>query len=316
MDEQLADSAHLRAAERAENFPVALRVLPARVRGHLRAIYDVVRTVDDVGDDPTASPAERLVRLDVLDVDLGRLWSGEPAVEPVVRRLAPTVAACALPHEPFERLVEANRRDQRVTEYATRAELLDYCALSAAPIGRLVLAVAAADDSSGRSRRLLDEAEVVSASDRVCTALQLLEHWADVAEDRRLGRVYLPAEDRGVFGVTENDLDAPVASAGLRRLVEHETAWATELADAGPALVGHLRGWARRAVAGYVAGGRAAADALRRTSGDVLGATPRTRRRDVARHLVTLMARSSRAARSSMAAGSSTAATSSRRTVR
>lgn len=284
------DVARLRSAERGENFPVALRVLPARVRRHLRAVYDVVRTIDDLGDDPSTPPARRRENLDAFAADLTTLWSAGTPREEVVRHLGPTATSCALPLAPFEDLLEANRRDQRVAEYGTRDELIAYCALSAAPIGRLILAVAAADRTAPTAPTPdLMTPELLGRSDRVCTALQLLEHWADVGEDRRDGRVYLPADDRAAYVVDATDLDAPVASIALRRLVLHETAWACELLADGPALLAHLRGWARLAVAGYVAGGRAAADALVRTGGDVLGRSARTRRRDVARHLLTML---------------------------
>jgi phytoene/squalene synthetase len=131
-------------------------------------------------------------------------------------------------------------------------------------------------------------------SGQVCTALQLLEHWQDVAEDRGRGRTYLPIEDRERFGVAEQALDAPRADPALRRLIAHETARAVALLDAGSVIIKRLRGAPRLAVAGYIAGGRAAADALRRSGFDPLSSTPRTRRRDVARHLAVALAGSLR----------------------
>ncbi|HEY2195703.1 MAG TPA: squalene synthase HpnC [Actinomycetospora sp.] len=266
----------LRAAERGENFPVALRVIPARHRAVLRSIYDVVRTVDDLGDEGDLTPLDRLAALDTLDDDLDRVFSGAPAHVRVIGALGPHVGL--LPAAPFHDLVEANRVDQTVTRYATREELLGYCRLSAVPIGRLVLAAFEVDATP----EMLDE------SDRVCTALQLLEHLQDVAEDRARGRVYLPADARDAAGVTEDDLDAPDASPALRGLVLRECAAARALLDEGTPLVGRLHGAARLAVCGYVAGGAAAADAVDRTGGDVLARTARTRRRDVARHLARL----------------------------
>lgn len=275
----------LREAEHAENFPVAMRVLPGDVRAHLRAIYDVVRAVDDIGDGDgagagiPAGPA-RVARLHAFGGELGRIWTaGAPAPdEPVLRRLVPTVRACRLDREPFDRIVAANIADQHVATYRTWDELLGYCVLSAEPIGRLVLAVFGVDAPAGSAAQ--------RESDRVCTALQLLEHWQDVAEDRARGRVYLPAEDMAAFGVEPADLDASQAGPRLRALIAHETARATALLDEGAPLLGRLHGWARLAVAGYVAGGRAAADSLRRARWDVLAAPARTRRRDVARHLL------------------------------
>jgi squalene synthase HpnC len=197
----------------------------------------------------------------------------------VLRRLAPVVAARGLDREPFERLVQANLIDQRVHRYATYTQLRGYCTLSADPVGRIVLALFG-----------MGTPATTELSDRVCTALQLIEHWQDVAEDRRAGRVYLPREDLAAFGVTETELDGAVASPALRRLMAFQITRAAELLDSGAPLVGLLRGWARLAVAGYVAGGRAALDALRRANGDVLAGPPHPRRRDVLRHLVLLLA--------------------------
>jgi squalene synthase HpnC len=266
----------LRSAERAENFPVALRVLPARLRARLRAVYDVVRTIDDLGDEGPAGPAEREAALRAFADELATVWTGGEPREPVLRALVPH--AGGLPREPFDRLVAANIADQHVTRYRTWDDLLGYCTLSAEPIGRLVLAAFAVDAPPGSDRE--------RASDQVCTALQLLEHWQDVAEDHARGRTYLPAEDLDAFGVRDADLAAPHAGPAVRALLEHETARAVALLDEGSWIVGGLRGWARLAVAGYVAGGRAAADALRRCRYDVLAGTPAARRRDVVRHLV------------------------------
>jgi len=185
----------------------------------------------------------------------------------------PTARRRALLEQPFQDLVAANLQDQDVTAYATWDDVLGYCALSAAPIGRLVLALF---DAATPSR--------VERSDRVCSALQLLEHWQDVGEDRRMGRVYLPQEDLRAWGVPETDLDASAATPALRALVLRETERTARLLESGASLTRELRGWARLAVTGYVAGGRATVDALRRSGGDVLSATRRPQRRDTLRH--------------------------------
>jgi squalene synthase HpnC len=271
----ITGDAQLRAKERAENFPVALRVLPPRVRRHLVAIYDVVRVIDDLGDE---AAGDRTAQLAEFAQDLARVWTGDPPRAEVLRRLVPTVRATGLPRELFDRMVAANLQDQRVSGYATYHDLLHYCTLSADPVGRMVLCVFRITSPTAGE-----------LSDRVCTALQLVEHWQDVAEDRRKGRVYLPKEDMAQYGVSPSDLDSAVATPALRRLMAFETERAATLLDSGAPLVGMLRGWARLAVAGYVAGGRAAVDALRRCGGEVLAAPPRTRKRDVLRHLPRLL---------------------------
>jgi len=261
---------------RAENFPVALRLLPRKLRADLIAVYGFARTVDDLGDE---APGDRIALLKSFRADLASVWETGRPNHPVLQQLVPTVAARGLDQEPFDRLVQANLVDQRVHRYASYAQLRDYCTLSADPVGRIVLGVFGVSDPVA-----------TELSDRVCTALQLIEHWQDVAEDRRAGRVYLPQEDLTAFGVTDAELDGlppeGTASPALRALMAFEINRAAELLDSGAPLLGLLHGWARLAVAGYLAGGRAALDALHRAGGDILGGPPRPRRRDVLRHLL------------------------------
>jgi len=149
-------------------------------------------------------------------------------------------------------LIQANRQDQTVSRYTTFTDLLGYCRLSANPVGRIVLRVFG---SATPERERL--------SDLVCTALQLAEHWQDVAEDFGRDRIYLPGEDMEAFGCTQRDLAAGAgATPRLRKLMQFETERAARLLDEGAALTGTLRGWARLAVAGYVAGGRATLAAI------------------------------------------------------
>lgn len=276
----VARDRELRRQRRAENFPVALWLLPRRLRTDLVAVYDVVRVIDDLGD---AAAGDRIALLEEFGRDLATVWDGGRPEHPVLRRLVPTVRARRLDREPFERLLQANVVDQLVHRYATYAGLRRYCTLSAEPVGRIVLAV------FGVGAAGVCSPVAIELSDRVCAALQMIEHWQDVAEDRRAGRVYLPQEDLAAFGVAEAELDGTVASPALRRLMVFQIARAAELLDSGGGLVGLLNGWARLAVAGYLAGGRAALDALRRADGDIRGAPPRPRRRDVLRHLAHLL---------------------------
>jgi squalene synthase HpnC len=259
----------------AENFPVALRLLPARYRRHLMAVYRFARTVDDIGDGPVpAAPAERLRLLDEVEDDLGRLYRGEPPRLEVIGQLAATVTACGVPDRPLRDLIQANRQDQLVSRYQTFDDLAGYCELSANPVGRIVLHVFGA--STPRRARL---------SDHVCTALQLAEHWQDVAEDLRAGRIYLPLDDLARFGCTEQALAAPAAGPEVRTLMSFQVARASALLSAGAPLIATLHGAARLAVAGYVAGGRAALAAIEAARYDVLGGTPRPGKRRLAAEL-------------------------------
>jgi squalene synthase HpnC len=248
---------------RSENFPVASRLLPRRLRCHLLALYGFARLTDDLGDE---APGDRLARLAWLEVELGRAFEGR-ATDPVLARLTPTIRAFDLSPEPFRRLIEANRVDQRVSRYATWDDLRAYCALSADPIGHLVLAL---------TRSLSPER--ARLSDDVCTALQLVEHVQDVGEDYRRGRIYLPREDLDHYGCPESDFDLSVASPAVRRVVAFECDRARDLLRSGHALAVRVRGSARVAVCGFAGGGLAAVNAIERAGYDVLGAMPRPAR--------------------------------------
>jgi squalene synthase HpnC len=243
-----------------ENFSVAARVLGRRTRDHLLAIYGFARLADQLGDE---APGDRLALLDRLEEELERVYDGEPE-HPLMRRLAPTVRQLDLPREPFVRLIDANRRDQEQSTYESFDDLVSYCDLSANPVGELVLHVFGAATP-----------ERIALSDRVCTALQLVEHWQDVAEDFPRGRIYLPADDMERFGVVRSDLGAARAGDALRVLLAFEVRRARELLDEGAPLVGTLRGRGRFAVAGYVAGGRANAAAIEAAGYDVLAGPPK-----------------------------------------
>jgi len=262
-----ADAVMSRA--RSENFPVASRLLPSATRRHLLAVYGFARLADEIGDTavaaPDAAPSTRrtLARLDWLEAELDAAYAGR-ATHPVLVRLAPTLAEVALPADPFRALIEANRRDQTVTDYTTFDELLGYCRLSANPVGRLVLAILGHDSP-----------ERIAWSDSVCTGLQLVEHLQDVAEDARAGRVYLPAEDRARFRVSREDLVGERASLGLRALIAFEADRAARLLAVGSNLAATLPPRPRVAVAGFVAGGLAALDRIAAAGGDVLAAPSR-----------------------------------------
>jgi squalene synthase HpnC len=254
-----------------ENFPVALRMLPARYRQHLFALYCFARFTDELGDQAKREgedpKAYRLRLLDELEADVNRIYAGEQPLTPALRPVADMVRECEVPDRPLRDLIQANRQDQQVTRYPTYPDLEQYCTLSANPVGRIVLYIFGAATP-----------ERIALSDTICTALQLAEHWQDVAEDLRDGRIYLPQDDMARFGCTEADLAATTASANVKDLLSFEVTRARRLLAEGAPLVRTLRGAARLAVAGYVAGGRAALAAIEQHNYDVLASTPKPRK--------------------------------------
>lgn len=264
MEPRTQDDRSTQAAMRGENFPVALGVLPARFRGRLVAAYRYARYVDDLGDE---APGARTSLLEEVAEQVRSLYAGGGTSDPVVAGLQQFVCDAPVPIDVWLRLIEANIVDQSVVRYESFESLRGYCRLSAEPVGEIVL-------------HIFDRAtpERLALSDRICDALQLLEHWQDVGEDYAAGRVYLPQEDLRYFGVPETDLGAPTASRELRALIAFETDRALAWLDAGAPLVSTLHGWPRLAVSGYVAGGRAAARLLRASGHDpMLARKPKPR---------------------------------------
>ena len=260
-----------------ENFPVAPFFLPRAWRADLMAVYGYARLVDDIGDGdlpsgrddavwlglPREAAGDRLVMLDAFEADLHRVFDATPG-HPLLRALQPTVRRHGLTPEPFLGLIEANRQDQRITRYRGYQDLLAYCELSANPVGRLVLAI------TGTATP-----ERIRRSDAVCTALQIVEHLQDVAEDLRRDRIYLPEEDLAGFGVTEADLAAATGGAKVRALVKFEAERAGDLLNEGTPLVGSVHGRLKLLLAGFVAGGRAALAAVAAARYDVLPGPPK-----------------------------------------
>ncbi|MFF7259290.1 squalene synthase HpnC [Streptomyces sp. NPDC008159] len=261
----------------AENFPVAPFFLPRAWRDDLTALYGFARLVDDIGDGdlapggadarllgvPPRDADDRLLLLDAFEADLRKVFDATPS-HPLLRTLQRTVRRHRLGPGPFLDLIAANRQDQLVTRYETYDDLLAYCSLSANPVGRLVLAVTGTTTP-----------ERIRLSDAICTALQIVEHLQDVAEDLRRGRVYLPAEDLKRFHVQETDLAAPTAGASVRALIAYEAERARKLLDEGAPLVGSVHGRLRLLLAGFVAGGRAALHAIAAAEHDVLPGPPK-----------------------------------------
>jgi squalene synthase HpnC len=263
----------VKAQAAGENFPVASRLLPRRRRDHLWALYAFARVVDDIGD---RASGDRGALLDAVERELDLVYRAEPTW-PLMRALAATVSACAIPRDPLQALISANRQDQRVSSYDTFAQLLAYCELSANPVGHLVLYVFGAATP-----------ERILLSDRICTALQLVEHWQDVVEDLQRGRVYLPAEDLERFGCAPLDLAVRPAPERVRELIRFELERTRAILGAGAPLIGTLRGRPRLAVAAFVAGGGSAIRAIERRDCDVSAGPPRATR--ALRALATLSA--------------------------
>ena len=250
-----------------ENFTVASRIVPSRLRQDLANVYAFARWSDDLADE-AASPAAAGEALQAWRRGLEACFAGCPD-HPVFVALADTVRRTAVGIEPFAHLLDAFDEDQRfdaagiTVRYETRDELVAYCRRSADPVGRIVLAL----DGCG-------DPELVAMSDRICTGLQLVNFWQDVRRDRCAGRIYLPAEDLRRHGVAESCVDEPVGSPAFRALIRDEVAWARGLFDSGAPLARLAPRSLRGAIGMFVAGGRAVAEAIEAIGFDTLRARP------------------------------------------
>lgn len=255
-----------------ENFAVVSWLLPKAIRPHFYSLYSYCRSTDDLGDE---AEGDRLQLLDAWESELRDCYAGRRA-KPLFVALGRTIDQYDIPPEPFERLIEANRIDQRVFRFATYDELLNYCSYSATPVGRMVLYVLGYRDE--RRQEL---------SDATCTGLQLANFWQDVTVDWGKGRLYLPQEDLARFGISEDDIAARRFTPAFRELMRFEVTRARSLFAKGRELEALVDRRARLDVRLFRLGGEAVLDAIEAAGYDVLKARPAVSKQRKARMALT-----------------------------
>jgi squalene synthase HpnC len=249
-----------------ENFPVASFLLPKELVPAVEAIYAFARSADDIADEGDALPAERLAALEAYEAALGAIGRGEPAADPMFRRLAAIIAQYGLPLQPFYDLLSAFKQDVVVKRYPDFDQLLDYCRRSANPVGFLMLSLYKATDAPN-----------LRDSDAICSSLQLINFLQDVAIDREKDRIYVPLDDLARFGVTPARLDQQHPDERWRALMAFEVARARALLLSGAPLALRLPGrigWELRLV---VQGGLRILEAIERVDYDVFARRPKLR---------------------------------------
>ncbi|MEQ1533071.1 MAG: squalene synthase HpnC [Sideroxydans sp.] len=206
------------SVEHYENFPVASILMPKRLRKPVAAIYHFARTADDIADEGELSNEERLQQLNDFRDELDHIAADETPLIPLFQHLAVEVKAHALPLQPMHDLLDAFSQDVVKKRYANYDELLDYCRRSANPVGTLLL-------------HLYEEATPVNLaySDAICTSLQLINFWQDVAKDITIARIYLPQDDMARFGVTEDQITQARCDDAWRALMKFQIERAREL---------------------------------------------------------------------------------------
>ena len=233
------------------------------------ALYRFARSADDLADEGDATPAQRLHALAAYDAALDEIGRGGRPATPPFPALADAVRAHALPLAPMHDLVSAFRQDVTVARYATFDDLRDYCRRSADPVGRLVLALYRADAPGN-----------LAWSDAICTGLQLVNFWQDVAIDWRKDRVYVPLEDLARFGVPLATIAAGRADDAWRALMAFEVGRARSLLEAGRPLVAALPRRLGLELAAVIAGGLRICARIDAVGGDVFAHRPTLGARD------------------------------------
>jgi len=252
-----------------ENFPVASRLVPARLRPAVVAIYRFARAADDLADEGDAPATERLAALAGFDDALDEIAAGGTPSAPPFPALAAAIREHGLPTAPMHDLVSAFRQDVTVGRYAVFADVQDYSRRSANPVGRLLLALYRADTPAN-----------LVASDAICTGLQITNFWQDVAVDWRLDRVYLPLEDLARFGVTIEQIAQGRVDDRWRALMAFETARARSMLESGRPLTRALPWRLGLELSAVIAGGLRVLERIDAVGGDVFARRPVLRTRD------------------------------------
>ncbi|MDB5763732.1 MAG: putative phytoene synthase CrtB-like [Herminiimonas sp.] len=228
------------SVEHYENFPVASILLPARLRPAVEAIYGFARSADDLADEGDATPEARLAALTVYENELTRIENSQPTDSGLFQALAGVVKKHELPLQPLRDLLSAFKQDVVTKRYETFETLMDYCRRSANPVGALMLHLYGA----ANAQNLRD-------SDAICSSLQLINFWQDVAVDWQKARIYLPHEDLVRFGVTETQMAQAQVNEAWRALMRFEAERTRALMLSGAPLALRLPrriGWELRLV--------------------------------------------------------------------
>lgn len=249
-------------ASHYENFSVVTWLTPRRLRSAFQSIYAFCRWSDDLGDE-VGDPQKATALLAWWRGELRAMYQGQTR-HPVMQALRETVEEFSIPIEPFEALISAFEQDQVVTDYATFAQLLDYCTRSANPVGHLVLYLARSFNP-----------ENARLSDLTCSGLQLANFWQDVERDLAIGRIYLPREDRERFGYPEVDLRAKRFTPAFADLLAFEVERTRAMLREGWELVGLLPRDIAVDVDLFSRGGLAILDRIEGQRFDVLTRRPR-----------------------------------------
>ena len=260
-----AASASLRLANtHYENFPVASFLLPMRLRRPIGLIYAFARNADDFADEGDLPPEQRLALLDGYKQQLDRIERGEAPDDPLFAALNGIIREHRLPIQLFRDLLDAFSQDVVKTRYENFGEVMDYCRRSANPVGRLLLHLYGE----------LDERSL-AYSDAICSALQLINFWQDVAIDYKKDRIYLPQDELRKFRVTEAQIARGDPGDSWWMLMQFQIDRTRKLLQAGAPLGLVLKGRMGLEMRSIIAGGETILRKLHKAHGDMFNHRPK-----------------------------------------
>lgn len=191
-----------------ENFPVVLFTIPKEIRKHIAIVYQFARQADDIADEGNFTTETRLEKLNEYENDFNLSLTGKPKND-FWLALKNTIEKFSIEEKLFLDLISAFKQDVIKNRYETFEELLDYCSRSANPVGRILLKIFN-----------VNNIEAITASDKICTALQLTNFYQDISIDILKNRIYLPKEKMKLFGVEEQQIKNKIADEKFKRLLK------------------------------------------------------------------------------------------------
>ncbi|MBC3929845.1 squalene synthase HpnC [Undibacterium sp. CY21W] len=257
------------SVEHYENFPVASILLPPHLRPAVEVIYAFARSADDIADEGDATPEQRLTALSAYEQELDFIEQNSNSTQPMFIALADVIRQHQLPLQAFRDLLSAFKQDVVTTRYVDFGQLQDYCCRSANPVGRIMLHLYRAATP-----------ENIRDSDAICSALQLINFWQDVAIDWKKQRIYLPQSDMQTFGVSEQDIANQNLNTAWQALMQFQTARARQMMLSGSGLATQLPGrigWELRLV---IQGGLRIIEKIEAVNGDVFHHRPTLKAQD------------------------------------
>lgn len=251
------------AVDHYENFPVASILLPDRLRRPIALIYRFAREADDFADEGDATDAERLAQLSAYTRELQNIEHGDPPGIPWFADLALVIREHQLPLAAFHDLLSAFAQDVTRKRYANYAEVLDYCRRSADPIGRLLLVLYGAATPQN-----------LAYSSAICTSLQLINFWQDVALDWQKNRIYFPQDEMQSYCITEAQIANGDAGEAWQKFMAFQIGRTRELLYSGKPLGHILKGRIGLEMRTIIAGGDRILDKIAAVNGDVFRRRP------------------------------------------